>query len=398
MKDESRQLQKSLREASTETPTSLRPVASPAKPQRRHVSAVICLILGVLIPTVCTAAYLWGTARDQYVTRIGFSVRSAQAMPALDVLGGLGQLAGADSTDSEILYDFIQSEQLVRGLRDRIDLVKVYGCTPEQKDFVFCHKPDAAIEDLTHYWKRMTRVTYDAGAGIIEVEARAFDPGSALEIANEIFNQSSEMINDLSLQARTDATQYASEEVDLSIVRLKQARRALANFRTASQVIDPEADIQGQMGVITSMQSQLTEALIDRGLLELSAASGDPRVTQLTRKISVIEDQIELQRGRFGLGEDEGGHAYAHIIGTFEELTVDLEFAQQSYLSALSALETATAEARRQSRYLAAHIRPTLAERAEYPMRLQITALVAFFAFFTWAILFLVYYSLRDRK
>ena len=58
----------------------------------------------------------------------------------------------------------------------------------------------------------------------------------------------------------------------------------------------------------------------------------------------------------------------------------------------------AQAEARRKSRYLAAHIRPTLAETAEYPRRLVLMALVAFFSFGLWTLGVLIYYSVRDRR
>ena len=55
-------------------------------------------------------------------------------------------------------------------------------------------------------------------------------------------------------------------------------------------------------------------------------------------------------------------------------------------------------EARRQSRYLAAHVQPTLAERAEYPQRAMILGLSSLFLVFFWAIASMMFYALRDRK
>ncbi|NCT11795.1 MAG: sugar transporter, partial [Rhodobacterales bacterium] len=54
--------------------------------------------------------------------------------------------------------------------------------------------------------------------------------------------------------------------------------------------------------------------------------------------------------------------------------------------------------ANRQSRYLAAYIRPTLAEKSEFPQRELMLGIVALFSFLIWAILSLVYYALRDRR
>ncbi len=77
---------------------------------------------------------------------------------------------------------------------------------------------------------------------------------------------------------------------------------------------------------------------------------------------------------------------------------VDREFAEQSYAAALVSYDVAVAESRRQSRYLAAHIKPTLAETSVYPDRLLTMALVALFSLLICAILVMVGYSLRDRR
>jgi capsular polysaccharide transport system permease protein len=109
---------------------------------------------------------------------------------------------------------------------------------------------------------------------------------------------------------------------------------------------------------------------------------------------------IEKERGKFGVGAGAktGAQDYSTLVGEYERLVVDREFAEKAYVSALSTFDAAQAEARRQSRYLAAYTRPTLAERSLYPQRGLLTLLVAVFAFLTWAIVVLVYYSVRDRR
>ena len=90
------------------------------------------------------------------------------------------------------------------------------------------------------------------------------------------------------------------------------------------------------------------------------------------------------------LGISDGSddeNAFATLIGQYESLAVDREFAEQSYLSALATLDQALAEAQRQSRYLAVHITPTLAETAVYPQRILIILLTSVFGFLIWALL-----------
>ena len=88
---------------------------------------------------------------------------------------------------------------------------------------------------------------------------------------------------------------------------------------------------------------------------------------------------------------------YPALLGQYESLQVDQEFAEQTYRAALTALEGARSNAQRKQLYLATYIRPTLAQKAEYPQRFLAVFLTAFFALVGWATMALVYYSLRDR-
>ncbi|MEM9426502.1 MAG: sugar transporter, partial [Pseudomonadota bacterium] len=98
------------------------------------------------------------------------------------------------------------------------------------------------------------------------------------------------------------------------------------------------------------------------------------------------------------LGRDGDGEDYATTLAEFERLAVDREFAEQAYTAALATYDQALAEARRKSRYLAAYIRPTLAEASEFPRREVLLGLLAFFLISAWAIAVLIYYSVRDRR
>ena len=182
-------------------------------------------------------------------------------------------------------------------------------------------------------------------------------------IAEAIQDESSKMINDLSAIAREDATRYAREDLDSPMERLKRAREALTAFRVANQIVDVTADIQGQMGLLNTLQAQLAEALIEIDLLTnirprgRSAAGAGAAPDRGDRG----PDRRRAPEVRHG-GDGEGGESYATTVAEFERLTVDREFAERAYVAALSAYDAARAEANRQSRYLAAYISPTLAE------------------------------------
>jgi capsular polysaccharide transport system permease protein len=370
----------------------------PARAQRRHWGILAGFVLLVLLPFLAAGAYLWRVAQDQYASTVAFSVRQEEMQSSLDILGGMTRLAGSATSDSDILYEFIRSQDLVAQVATRVDLRAIWG-RAWPADPVFAFDPAGTIEDLHAHWLRMVRLSYDAGTGIITVRVNAFDPADAQAVAQVLFDESSRMINALSEEARADATRYAAEERDRAFERLAAARQALTAFRLRTQIVDIGSDLQGQMGILTTLQGQLAEVLIELDLLRETAPAGDPRIRQAERRIAVIEARIAAERAKFGEGgQGPGGEDYARIAAEFERLTVEREFAEATYRSALASYDAAVSEAQRQSRYLAAHIRPTRAEQALYPQRLMLFGLTGFFLLLFWAVGVLVYYSVRDRR
>ncbi|UWR24453.1 hypothetical protein K3756_18285 (plasmid) [Sulfitobacter sp. S190] len=363
----------------------------------RHGLLVLSFILCVIVPTGGTAWYLWTRAADQYVSKVGFSVRREDNSSAIDLLGGLNAFSGSSSSDTDILYEFIQSQRLVSDIDDALDLRRIWSL-PEN-DPIFTLDSDASIEDLVNYWSNMVRLSYGAGSGLLEVEVRAFTAADATQIAQSLFDESSNMINELSAIAREDAIGYAREELDAGLERLRQARETLTRFRNENQLINPESDLQSQAGLLGTLQAQQAETLIEIDLLRDISGQADPRLEQARRRLVVIEKRIDAERQKLGFrGAGADDKAFSEIVGEYERLTVDREFAEQAYVSALAAYDSAQAESRRKTRYLAAYMEPTQAQTARYPERGTLLMLVGMFLFLIWSITSLVLYSVKDRR
>ncbi|WP_082008886.1 MULTISPECIES: sugar transporter [unclassified Leisingera] len=377
------------------------PIARAAHMKRRHWGLIASFGLLVLLPLAAAVFYLFAVAEDQYASTAGFTVRSQDSAGANDILGGLASFTGnSTASDSDILYEFIQSQELVAAVEARTGLSAHYA-SRWPGDWAFALWPGATLEDLTWYWQRVVRIAYDSGSGLTEVQVTAYEPQMAQAITRAIVEESQIRINALNEQARTDAMRYAEADLAEALERLKAAREALTRFRSRTRIVDPAADIQGRMGVMNNLQQQLAEALIEYDLLAGTVAEGDVRLAKAQQKIEVIRDRIDIERQTFassntdtgGVGED-----YPTLISEFERLTVDREFAEETYRAALAALEVARGEAARQSRYLATYIKPTLASEAEYPRRYVLSGLTGLFLLLVWSIGGLIYYSVRDRS
>lgn len=377
-----------------------RPVARRARMRLRHAGLLASFVLIVVLPVLAAAGYLWGVAADQYGSKVGFAVRAEQMRSSLDLLGGLSALAGgaSSSSDMDILYKFIQSQEMVAAVDKRVNLRALWS-PAHRTDPVFGLDPDASIEGLTDYWRRMVTLDYDPATGLMEITARAFAARDAQAIAGAIFDESWKRINALSDIARDDATRHARAELEGAKTRLKSAREAMTAFRMRTRIVDPAADIQGKMGLLNSLQAQLAQALIDLDMLRENTKPGDLRITQLERRIALIRKRMEEERNRFSAtGKGPAGENYAQLVATYERLAADQNFAERAYTSALAAYDMALSQAQQKSRYLAAYIRPTLADQPEYPRRSMLLNLLSAFLLLGWAVAALVFYSVRDRR
>ena len=376
----------------------------PSRARGRRLILSLGFFSLVLAPIAVSAYYLFALAADQYHSRAGFSVRSEEysnPLEALSAFTGVNGGSGA-AADSEILNDFIQSQTLIEKIDRTFDLRRMFAARPTgldliPKDIVFGLRDNATIEDLEKYWSRMVLVSLDASSGIIDLEVRAFSPEDAHKLATAILEESSVLVNELSRIAQDDAIRFAAEDVAVAEVRLSEVRKLVREFRRKNRLIDPESNVSSQSGVLAELQSLLAETLIRRGNIEAYSGADDARIAELDRQIRVIRDQIDTERQVFAV-RDQEGPSLSDVIGTFEELLVDLEFSENAYTAALASVEQARAEARRQSRYAAVHIQPTLAETSLYPLRWQLLFVALVAAFSLWAVLALIYYNIRDRS
>lgn len=375
----------------------------PGVPQRRRwLPMVLGFLLLVGLPGALCGHYLFGVAADQYHSQIGFSVRSGtsqQALPAPDLMGAMS--GGANplmSTESYIVYDYLRSQEIVEAVNRDIDLKAIFNAARD--DWIFRLGDDASLEDLVHHWQRQVPVVYDTLSGIVTVEVRTFDPVSATAIARSILRHSTDLVNEISRAARDDTVGFAEKELREAVAHLQTIRGQIRAFRDVEQKANAEAQIKIAMGLIASLERDLATARVDLKVAESYTRGDDPRLLRLSNRIEVLEARIEAERARFGDGDENvprNGKSLADLLGDYEELEVEREFAESAYTTALASLQTAKADARRTQRYLAVHINPTTSQAPQYPERFLLLGLIVASLFIFWALLMLIFTNVRDR-
>lgn len=373
------------------------PVPRPARMRRRHVVALVSFLLMVALPLAGVVYYLWFIARDQYQSQAAFSVRTEKlGGGGGGILGALSSQFGSSggASDGDVLFDFIRSQKMVETIDARLGLEKIYS---REGDPYFALARGETVEDKLDYWHRMVDVSYDTSTNILTVAARAFAPGDAQAVAREILSESGSLVNALSDLAREDAIRNAAADLSDAEQNLRLQRQKMATFRRENQMIDPQADIMGQAGVLNALQGQMAQAMVERDMLLTYAEKTDQRVQQSDRRIDAIRARINEERANLGM-TGSNAKTPSELLSRYEELKVDLEFANAAYTQALANVAVARAEARRQARYLVSHVEPTLATESRYPQRVLLAALAAMTLLFAWGIGFVVYYNMRDMR
>ncbi len=359
----------------------------------RHWGLMLSFAAWVVAPLVIAAWYFLAQAAPQYASHVGFVVRSEDMQSPLSMLGGLADLPGSEAADAAILNNFVQSQDILLRVAQVQDLSVAFN---SEQDPVFSLGHDQRVEALLSHWKRRVTVYLDTQSGMIEVRVIAFDAAAARAIATQIFDESARLVNQLSQQAREDATRFSKAEAERAFDRLRKARQALLAFQARVQIIDPRADIRGQMAVLQSLQSKLVNARVDLALLQENQRPNASKLAQAMAEIAVLNQMVQQERDRLGqVGAEEG---YADVLAEFEALSIEREFAETTYLAAQAAHDAALAEAQRKTRYLARYLGPTIAETAEYPKSgLWLLGLAAVLLG-SWGICAVGFYAMRDRR
>ncbi len=373
------------------------PVLGSGQRTRRRIIA-LSFLLAVLLPTTVVASYYAFFASDQYASETRFAVRSATTTQAPDLMG---LISGGGSTptvaDAYVVLDFVRSRQILDLLRGEIDYRSLFS--HGDADWWARLDPSLPMEEIVLYWRRMVTVGFDTTSQIMTIQVRAFTREDALKLSTAILKQSEQLINDLSARARGDAVKIAEQEVDRMEGRLRQARLAVRAFREERQELDPRKKAESRQMIIETLQSELTTARARLQAQRQQLSESAPTVVHQANLIRALEKQIDEERKRIAdSGADTATDStIGGLIADYEALTIDREFAEKAYLSAMASLERVRLDAARQQRYLATIVAPALPEYALYPRRILNSVVVFIGMFCLWGVTVLIGLAVRDH-
>lgn len=355
--------------------------------------------LFVGLPVLCATLYFGVIAADRYVSESEFVVRNTE-QPATGRLASMvsAQAGGAAAaggvggdSDSHVVVTFMKSHDGMNAVDRALDLRKIFSRS--EADFLAAFpgpfRSDSEYR-LNEYFSRMVEVDYDPTTGVIKLTTEAFRPEDAKAIGDKLLAGAEALVNRIDTRARQDAIKAAAEQVAAAHKEVVAAQAKLTAFRIREKMIDPVA----MSGVVietiatlaaksVAMKAQLSD------LAKNAPASGQAAV--LRNQIAAIEEQITAQQRQ--LAGPDG--SMTPVLAEYQQLSLQLEFANRIYSAALEQAEASRIEASRQHIFIERISGPTLADYAVQPRRLLMTLLAIVVAL---SVFGLVKFVIRDSR
>ena len=328
----------------------------------------------VLLPTVAVFLYYLLWASPMYVSQTRFAIRSADSSGGgLDIASALLRSSSSTGADAHIVVEYIQSLDIIH------DIDKELGV-----DLHFSDKGHDVFSRLTNnptqdeqlrYWKWAVIPALDQDTGIITLETKAYPPEMSQKIAAAVLARSEALVNTMNLRAREDAVSLAQSEVQRAEARVRKAQEAMRNFRDAHPLLDPRVTAAGLQGVVTELEGEAVKLRAQLAEAQSFMRSSAPATKALQTRLKAVESQLDQEKQRLaGLRSQEGN--LNAVVGEYEDLTIEAEFAQKQLVTAMSALESARVHEVAKSRYVVAFQQPTLPDESLYPRPFLFTAYV----------------------
>ena len=328
----------------------------------------------VLLPTVAVFLYYLLWASPMYVSQTRFAIRSADSSGGgLDIASALLRSSSSTGADAHIVVEYIQSLDIIH------DIDKELGVDLHLSDKghdVFSRLTNNPTQDeQLRYWKWAVIPALDQDTGIITLETKAYSPEMAQKIAAAVLARSEALVNTMNLRAREDAVSLAQSEVQRAEARVRKAQEAMRNFRDAHTLLDPRVTAAGLQGVVTELEGEAVKLRAQLAEAQSFMRSSAPATKALQTRLKAVESQLDQEKQRLaGLRSQEGN--LNAVVGEYEDLTIEAEFAQKQLVTAMSALESARVHEVAKSRYVVAFQQPTLPDESLYPRPFLFTAYV----------------------
>lgn len=355
------------------------------------------ILLAALMASLLVSIYWLLVATDRYVSSAHVIIQRTD-LPggsAVDV-GALlsGVASGGNRADQLLLRDHLLSVDMLQKLDKQLNLRAHYS--QAEVDLVSrMWGADRALEHFhKHYLGRVT-VEMDDYAGVLVVQAQAYDAAMAQAIVRALVKEGEAFMNRLAQDLAQAQVTFLEEQVKDMNARAMQARQALLAFQNEKGLVSPQATAESLGAIVAQLESRRAELETQRSGLLAYLVADHPSILLLNQQIAAVEKQLTQEQQKLASPK---GATLNRTVEAYQRLEMEATFAQKVYQTALAALEKGRIEATRTIKKVQVMQAPTLAEYPLQPKRLYNALIFTLFAFVLAGVAHLVLAIVRDHK
>ena len=304
------------------------------------------IVYVLMIPVVIYYLFI---ASDRYVSSIILSVHSVNndIAPALGLASLVGINTGARE-DILFLQRYIHSIDMLKILDKEIDLRTLYE--KKKLDLFFTLSHNNCIETFLKFYQNRTKIVLNPDSGLLEIEVEGFTPQDSQTIANTILKQSERFVNEISHKAAREQMIFAEKELSNAKERLQNSQNALLTFQSQYGVFDPLKEAEAKAKLTADIESKLAQKESQLFTIQSYLNDNAPQIILLKSEIQALQRQLDKEVSK--IISSKASKRLNDLIAKFQDLSIQVKFAQDAYTTALKAIEAARIESSRKIKQL----------------------------------------------
>ncbi|MBF0852405.1 capsule biosynthesis protein [Gluconobacter sp. R75690] len=352
------------------------------------------LCIGVILPTLLSAAYYAFLATPQYVSEAEFVVRGQNNQPNLMLAGLLEGGGGGASEDTYAVQAYVTSRDAAQLLVRTQNLKSVYD-TPiadalaRFPNFYSGH----TFEHFYQYYKKHVVAELDTTTGVSILQVRTFNANDSQRLARALLNSAENLVNDMNTRQRANTIAASSHELHATLEKLSVVNEKIDLYRNEIAMLNPAQQSQPVLKDIASLQTMLITTRLELAQLQRSTPKS-PLIEVHKRRIVALEAEIKNTETKI-TGSDT---SFVPKISGYEDLVFQRTLLEKEVSAADSAVAAAKLQADRQLLYLDEITQPNLPDYAAYPHALSNVAVVFAATFSVYLMIVLLISGAREHK
>jgi capsular polysaccharide transport system permease protein len=366
-----------------------------AKPLWQRINRLFLIL--VAAPTLVSTIYFGLIASDVYVSVSKFVIYNPQTPNNQPTLGGLLQGVALGSTSNyaaHAVHDYLLSRNALEDLQKKLN----YRRMSSQKSIDPFNRFDGWIwfdtsfEQLYRYYTNRVTDEIDPTSNITTLNVDAFTARDAQQINLELLTLAQKLVDQINERANQRTVRFYQTQVRLAESRLQKAAVALAQYRNQAKIFNPspQANIQSQL--ISNLREQEIAAQLKLGEMEANAPK-NPAIPLIKKNIANLQRQIESQS--YAIAGNSQSLSVKSI--DFERLRLAQTFQEKELAAAITSLEQAQIQARKQHLFIETIVKPTAPDEALLPTRWRNIAATFIVGLLLWGVFSVIFAGIREH-